>query len=316
MHPQDQDICPNCDSQLYGQFCYACGQNQKGVDRFLLSILNEALENLFSKNSRVFLTLLYLLIRPGFLTREYFIGRRARYIQPIKLYIFTSLVFFSLLSLSNYLSDEVHLAPQVDVEGNANLVIITDDEREKITSTDSKNTKSREKISESIDKINIDAFDEETNHTLQNRLKQKLTGFLEPDGAGYKGFIADFIESAPIGLIVLVPFFALLLKIFYFQTGLYYTQHLVFTVYNHSFLFLALTLNLIIGMADAAYPALTGVLSTLLEIGIVIYIFLSTKVVYRQSTLLTFTKFLVLGFCYLMMFFLIYLIIFIWNIFA
>jgi hypothetical protein len=35
-----------------------------------------------------------LLTSPGFLTREYFLGRRARYISPIRLYLIFSLAFF------------------------------------------------------------------------------------------------------------------------------------------------------------------------------------------------------------------------------
>nr|WP_255578221.1 DUF3667 domain-containing protein [Chitinophaga sp. sic0106] len=40
------------------------------------------------------ITLKYLMIRPGFLTREYMAGRRVRYVNPIKLYVFVSFVFF------------------------------------------------------------------------------------------------------------------------------------------------------------------------------------------------------------------------------
>ncbi len=39
-----------------------------------------------------------LLINPGWLTKEYIIGRRVRYISPLRMYIFISLIFFLVLS--------------------------------------------------------------------------------------------------------------------------------------------------------------------------------------------------------------------------
>lgn len=41
-----------------------------------------------------------LLAKPGFLTKEYMVGRRARYLNPIRMYFFTSAVFF-LIALSS-----------------------------------------------------------------------------------------------------------------------------------------------------------------------------------------------------------------------
>lgn len=45
-------------------------------------------------DSKFFDTLKYLLLRPGFLTKEYLRGRRASYLHPIRMYVFTSAIFF------------------------------------------------------------------------------------------------------------------------------------------------------------------------------------------------------------------------------
>lgn len=47
-------------------------------------------------DSRFFGTLKYLLVRPGFLSKEYLRGRRASYLHPIRMYVFTSAIFFIL----------------------------------------------------------------------------------------------------------------------------------------------------------------------------------------------------------------------------
>ena len=51
-----------------------------------------------------FVTLKDLLFKPGFLSREYMLGRRKKYLHPVRMYVFTSavffLVFFSLFHVS------------------------------------------------------------------------------------------------------------------------------------------------------------------------------------------------------------------------
>ncbi|MBP0577674.1 DUF3667 domain-containing protein, partial [Campylobacter jejuni] len=45
-------------------------------------------------DGKFFSTLKYLLFRPGFLSKEYLKGRRAGYLHPVKMYVFTSALFF------------------------------------------------------------------------------------------------------------------------------------------------------------------------------------------------------------------------------
>ncbi|NND00953.1 MAG: DUF3667 domain-containing protein, partial [Gammaproteobacteria bacterium] len=97
-----QTNCPNCTALLHGEYCADCGQHQKGIDRFFLSLVNEAFEDIFSLNSRSWRTVSALLFKPGYLSNEYFRGRRARYVSPIRLYFITSIAFFVLLSIANF----------------------------------------------------------------------------------------------------------------------------------------------------------------------------------------------------------------------
>lgn len=45
-------------------------------------------------DGKFFSTLKYLLLKPGFLSHEYLRGRRASYLHPIRMYVFTSAIFF------------------------------------------------------------------------------------------------------------------------------------------------------------------------------------------------------------------------------
>jgi len=306
MTDTDQIKCPNCENLLYGQFCFSCGQNQKGVDRFFWSIINEAMGNIFSRDSKILLTIFYLFARPGFLALEYFNGKRARYIQPVRIYIFSSLIFFSILSLSNYFSDDIQVAPSVNADGQTNFIIGSKEEFDP-TGPDSG-------MDKEFNFVQIDLLDDETNNELRERLKKKTAEFYEDRAKTSKSILSGIIESAPAGLIVILPIFALFMKLFYFTSGFYYTRHLVLTVYNHSFLFLAFSANLLLGFLDQWITEVISYISTLIEVWIVIYIFMSLKIFYNQGYTITIFKFFFLGLIYFIMFVFIYLIIFLWNV--
>ena len=57
------------------------------------------MEDLLDLDSRFMRTMKPLLFKPGRLTRDYMEGRRFRYAPPMRLYIFSSIVFFLLAAL-------------------------------------------------------------------------------------------------------------------------------------------------------------------------------------------------------------------------
>src|ERR1700704_2643682 len=86
--------CANCRATLTGRYCGACGQRADTAAHSVGHFLWEAIEALTHADSRVWGTLQPLLRCPGFLTREFFAGRRARYVQPLRLYLILSVLFF------------------------------------------------------------------------------------------------------------------------------------------------------------------------------------------------------------------------------
>jgi hypothetical protein len=64
-------------------------------------------------DEKIFRTVRWLLTRPGFLTREYFQGRRARYVSPIRLYLIFSVIFFATSAL---IDTEPVFSPDDEVE--------------------------------------------------------------------------------------------------------------------------------------------------------------------------------------------------------
>ncbi len=107
----DPASCPNCHEPLLGAFCYACGQPKKGFIRHLSGIAADFLDTIFNIDSRTFQTLFPLFFRPGFLSIEYFEGRRVRYVTPLRLYFFISVLAFLAVSWVT------HIDGQSDLDG-------------------------------------------------------------------------------------------------------------------------------------------------------------------------------------------------------
>ena len=93
-------ICENCGSVRPSPFCPQCGQNDRNYARGLATVVWEFGREAFEMDSRFLQTLKLLLFKPGSLTSEFSHNRRARYMSPIRLYLFTSFLFVLVLSLA------------------------------------------------------------------------------------------------------------------------------------------------------------------------------------------------------------------------
>lgn len=93
--------CSNCGTVLRGRICHSCGQDSDSFHRPVWALISEVLDGLIGLDGRLWRTLPALMFRPGYLTRRYLEGVRARYVQPFRLYLFASIAFFLLFSFSN-----------------------------------------------------------------------------------------------------------------------------------------------------------------------------------------------------------------------
>jgi hypothetical protein len=101
---QDADpqwTCVTCGEQASGSFCAHCGEKQLHDHDFSLGhVLAEAAEAFFHIDSKVFLTLKTLIVKPGKLTAEFFLGRRKPYMSPLQTFFVCNLLFFVLQPLT------------------------------------------------------------------------------------------------------------------------------------------------------------------------------------------------------------------------
>ncbi|HQS55851.1 MAG: hypothetical protein B7Y15_10780, partial [Bacteroidetes bacterium 24-39-8] len=89
--------CLNCYSEVHGRFCQVCGQENIETKESFWSLATHFVYDVTHFDGKFFSTLKYLLFRPGFLSQEYLRGRRTAYLHPIRMYVFTSAIFFLIL---------------------------------------------------------------------------------------------------------------------------------------------------------------------------------------------------------------------------
>jgi len=92
----DSEFCHNCGIRLNGPFCAACGQKALPLNVTFHDFFHDFTHEMLHVDGRIFQSIRHLLLSPGLLTREYLQGHRARWISPIRVYLISSLIFFSL----------------------------------------------------------------------------------------------------------------------------------------------------------------------------------------------------------------------------
>lgn len=121
-------------------------------------------------------------------------------------------------------------------------------------------------------------------------------------------FKQALMGAVPSALLVLVPVFALLLKLGYIGTGRGYLEHLVVALYSHAFLVLGLlAMFVLVGLSRWFAPqagaagTLIGLAEGLLWCWMAIYLLLMQKRVYRQGWPMTAFKYFLMGNLYLVL---------------
>ncbi|MFD1061889.1 DUF3667 domain-containing protein [Winogradskyella litorisediminis] len=117
------------------------------------------------------------------------------------------------------------------------------------------------------------------------------------DGQGVGILIKRFADTIPIAMFFLLPIFAFLLKIFYFNRGRY-AHHLVFSFYFFSFLFTVFSILL---ATNEIFDVIPWYVNLLIALSTFIYFYLAVLHFYNSHWFTTFIKANVITFIFLMM---------------
>lgn len=91
---RSEKVCLNCNAGLNGRYCHVCGQENIEPKETVWGLITHFFYDITHFDGKFFSTVKYLVARPGFLPAEYSKGRRAAYLHPIRMYVFTSAFFF------------------------------------------------------------------------------------------------------------------------------------------------------------------------------------------------------------------------------
>src|SRR6201993_1082664 len=86
--------CENCDAELQGHWCAHCGQPAIEYRRSFRHVVADLLNEFLNWDSKFFTTIALLLLKPWRLTNEFLAGKRVRYVNPLRLYLLASILFF------------------------------------------------------------------------------------------------------------------------------------------------------------------------------------------------------------------------------
>lgn len=133
----------------------------------------------------------------------------------------------------------------------------------------------------------------------------RAKGNLERMEDNIDDFVQSFFGAVPTALFLLMPVFALLLKVAYLGTGRRYLEHMVVALYSHAWLLLVLLAMFIlnaVGEAGAMWVGITtSLLISLLWLWVPVYLFLMQRRVYGEGWAVATVRYIVVGSIYLVM---------------
>ena len=330
-------------------FCHSCGQKNTSGKLTVRGLLSEFVDNYLHLNTKLPRTLFALFFKPGKLTKIYFAGKHQSYLRPVRLFGVSTILFLAVLAFQlsqqhfnqniyqvqkQIIKDETkkELLTEIDSSFDVTIANVVNSDVEMIVDStlqpfrDTVFHESKDTISISMFRIGnvgstVTRISQEDFFTLEGKeivKKYGITDFRQQlviiqttkVAQETDGFSRYVIGLVPWMLFLMIPFFAMLLKLVYIRRKQFYVEHLVFTFHVHSFLFLFFLVFLIpFQILNGIYdnPLIVSVgkkVQLVWMIGIAIYLFVAMKRFYGQSIGKTLLKYFILSLAYLVIFFL------------
>ncbi|TPE45459.1 DUF3667 domain-containing protein [Pontibacter mangrovi] len=281
--------CPNCGYTFeeVNNFCPNCGQENHDLNVPVKHLIAEFFEGTIHFDTKAWHTLKYLITRPGLLTEKFNMGQRASYVPPFRLYVFVSLIFFTVLALRSHSSVTV----ATEEEAQKKLEEVDPTIAAGIRTADSLRSVSEIRSADSL----------ATAAATQLLPGNEQEGFRKELMAKFAKFTKDeehskqkLLKNVSFMMFVLMPFFGLILYLFYRKQRRNYVEHLMFSIHFHTFFFIAV----ILGLAVEYFYRKFDVDEWTFWVAL-IYLFFALHRVYKQSYLRTFFMLIPISFVYL-----------------
>jgi uncharacterized protein DUF3667 len=325
--------CENCGAQLTGHYCGQCGQAAVDYRRSFRHVVADVLESFLNWDSKFFTTIGLLLFKPWRLTNAFLAGHRVRYVNPLRLYLLASILFFFAV---NYGAKGLRFEPgklspkdRAELEADLKKGDLPPAAREQLEALllespspssspqstspslatnvpsplPSAGTNNQRREYGKIGERPFMAFDsqEKTSTPFERWIEARAKEKMGEHGTKMGLFIATLFSNLPYMMLCCIPLFALVLKILYLRRRIFYIDHLIYALHIHTFAYVGIMLIVLatIGLNRAAPGTIAGWSIALLWIAFVMQIFLSIRRVYLQGWFTSIFKFLFGGVVYL-----------------
>ncbi|MFY0626629.1 MAG: DUF3667 domain-containing protein [Reichenbachiella sp.] len=331
------DFCLNCGTQyeIEVNYCPKCGQENNHNVASFGTVVVDFFHNYFSFDSKFSNSLLPFFFKPGLLTQQFIEGKRASFVNPIRLYLIISLVFFFVFSLvsqdfinksllkSDQLPKNIPDSTKVVLNENIDLAL-AELKKDSVARLYVPNLDSIKNSSLQLNLSEIDQEDDFMERNLKTYMKlrkdhnlevQTIVDTLETDSltdfqssivkkliridrAEKEIVISHLFKNLPLMMLVLIPLFAAVLKLFYIRRGQYYITHLVHALHLHSFAYVIFGLAFLVSMYWL--PEGNATISFILISWVLVctHSYISFLKVYQQSWRKSLIKYQIIGFVY------------------
>ena len=328
-----ENKCLNCGTEVLGRYCHVCGQENLEPKESFWHLITHFFYDFTHFDGKFFSTLKYLIIKPGFVSSEYIKGRRASYLHPIRMYVFTS-AFFFIIFFWIFTIGKVDLS-QARLQGKDSVAWLN---ARQIALQNADNREDSMEIMDVINKVKsgmrIDSVrqpsrggvrftDDDTMHyssiaeydSVQKSLPEKdrdnwlrkrirkreiiLTEKYQGDrNAFWRDIFENFVHQFPKMFFISLPIFAFILKLLYIRRrNFYYADHAIFSIHIYIFSFiLFLVLIGILKLHEVKDVQIWNWISLILWLYWLYYLYRAMKNFYQQGRLKTFVKYIILSF--------------------
>ena len=318
--------CLNCNAEVLGRYCYVCGQENTPPKQTIGHLINHFLNDITHFDGKFFATLGTLIRRPGLLTSEYVRGRRVSYLDPVRMYIFTSAVFFIVFFSSFHPGDGIVI--NTPASQMKKVAAMNDSSLHRYSWQHYQDSTLKQlEVLKRIAADTLDREDADIIYLLHTPFKtsaaydsaQRLLPEKQQDGwlrytlihrqflinDKFRGNPENFatalseniLHSLPKLLFVSLPLFALLLKLLYRrQKNILYTDHGIFSIHLYILTFLCLLVLFGVSKLNKLYHlAMYKWLALFLALWIFIYLYKAMRHFYGQRRGKTILKFVLLN---------------------
>lgn len=333
--------CLNCNAVVHGRFCHVCGQENLEPEESAWHLFTHFINDITHFDGKFFSTLKYILFKPGFLSAEYKAGRRASYLNPVRLYVFTSFIFFLIFFSVTHIPTLSGKDKKFNDKTVAEIEKLDDTEFAALTKELNHGkpmTRQEFKIYSDTVKLGKVRFAGGNYKSIAEYDSLIKTGKVK-DGyvarlfahrnielqEKYKGdgnqiiaaYINQLVHSFPQMLFISLPLFALVLKLLYLRRkDYYYVSHTIFTIHYYVFTFIVMLAVLFLSQINHHLNwTFISILEVLLSLLIFFYLYKAMRNFYRQGRGKTILKFLLLNLSMLFVIILLFLVFTLFSMF-